>query len=100
MYLLSQVNPTVREEFLRAGALNAAWKAHGFETGIEALREAMEENPGLEPEKLAQRRQFLAVTIRFLEASREKQMLRALEHLKFFEQFKKGELDENAMVPT
>jgi len=99
-YLLSQVNPPLREQFLRDGALNAAWKAHGYESGIEALQAAMEENPGLEPVKLAARRQFLAVTIKFLEASRDKQMERALVHMKLFESFKKGELAEETLIPA
>lgn len=99
-YLLSQINPPLRESFIRDGAVNAAWQAHGYEAGIEALEAAMEDDPGLEPAKLAARRQFLALAIKFLEASRDKQMTRALEHLKLWESFKKGELAEETLIPS
>ena len=99
-YLLSQINPPLREEFIRDGALHAAWLAHGHQQGLEALKAAMEEDPGLEPAKLAARQQFLAVAIKFHEKARDKQLERALVHLKLWESFKKGELAEETVIPA
>ena len=99
-YTLSQINPPLREEFIRSGALHAAWRAHSYEMAVSSLKDAMEDkSAGLEPAKLLARQQFLALAILFVEQARDKQLERALIQLKLWEAFRKGELDEGTVLP-
>lgn len=97
-YILSQINPPIREEFLRDGALSAIWQAHGAQAGVDALMEAMNDDPGLPPDKLTMRRQFIALAVKFHETQRDKQLNRALEALKLWDAFRRDELDEGTVV--
>ena len=98
-YTLSQINPPNREEFLRSGAIDAAWVAHGYQDSIEALRNVMEEQVELAPEKMTARLQFLGIAVKFLETERDKQLDRALAHLSLWKSFRQGELSEETAIP-
>lgn len=78
---VAQVPEHLRKDFLRDGALNAMWQAHGFHRGLTAIEAALEEKPDLPPEKLTVRMQFLALTRSFLEIELTRQMRRALVEL-------------------
>lgn len=93
---LAQVNPVLRKEFLRDGALNAMWKAWSTHLGIAGLEEAEHDDAGLPLDKLTMRRQFLALSKKFLEAQRTREMDTALECLKEWRGFLDAEMTATA----
>lgn len=95
---LNEVNPDLREEFIRRGALNAIWKAHSADLAVEAVSQDIEHNPGLPPDKFAIRQKMMILAKTFLEKERDAQLHRALESLQQWADFKAGNLDESTVL--